>query len=183
MKGAPRELNYGAMIQSIIVRIVERIPTMKDLVKRLVHDPIFRLDCAFLISDVVPSESSYSYMMEVLCEYEIFNQLNDTVVQLAMAEGFLDDEHVGIDASHFESCDAPQPTKKKESSAPKKHGRKSKEERETWLTEQAERKANQFTYEKELKEQLDIPLGTLWKDVPLAPQWGVKKNSAGKNKF
>ena len=32
---APRELNYGAMIQSFVIRIVERIPTIKDLVKRL----------------------------------------------------------------------------------------------------------------------------------------------------
>ncbi|TGN35217.1 hypothetical protein E4L99_11180 [Lysinibacillus sp. S2017] len=50
MRGAPRELNYGAMIQSLIIRIIERIPTVKDLVKRLVHDPLFRLDCGFLIS-------------------------------------------------------------------------------------------------------------------------------------
>ncbi len=37
--GAPRELNYGAMIQSLVIRIVERIPTVKDLVKRLKYDP------------------------------------------------------------------------------------------------------------------------------------------------
>lgn len=32
-RGAPRELNYRGMIQLIIIRIVERIPTMKDLIK------------------------------------------------------------------------------------------------------------------------------------------------------
>lgn len=31
MHGAPRELNYGAMIQSLIIRIVERIPTVKTI--------------------------------------------------------------------------------------------------------------------------------------------------------
>lgn len=31
--GAPVELNYTAMIISIFVRIVERIPTIKDLIK------------------------------------------------------------------------------------------------------------------------------------------------------
>jgi len=55
LRGAPRELNYGAMIQSLIIRIVERIPTIKDLVKRLVNDPLFRFDCGFLVSDPVPS--------------------------------------------------------------------------------------------------------------------------------
>ncbi len=29
LRGAPRELNYGVMIQSLIIRIVERIPTIK----------------------------------------------------------------------------------------------------------------------------------------------------------
>ncbi|UPW83803.1 hypothetical protein [Lysinibacillus sp. Ag94] len=32
LRGAPRELNYGAMIQSLVVRIVERFPTIKDLI-------------------------------------------------------------------------------------------------------------------------------------------------------
>ena len=49
--GAPRELNYGAMVYSLIARVVERIPTIKDLVKRLKHDPFFRFDCGFLHSD------------------------------------------------------------------------------------------------------------------------------------
>jgi len=34
--GAPVELNYAAMIISMVVRIVERIPTIEDLIKRLV---------------------------------------------------------------------------------------------------------------------------------------------------
>ncbi|NGP46964.1 transposase, partial [Bacillaceae bacterium SIJ1] len=55
--GAPRELNYGAMVYSLIARVVERIVTMKDLVKRLKRDPIFRYDCGFLHSDQIPSEA------------------------------------------------------------------------------------------------------------------------------
>lgn len=42
--GAPRELNYGAMVYSLIARVVEPIPTVKDLIKRLKRDPYFRLD-------------------------------------------------------------------------------------------------------------------------------------------
>lgn len=183
MKGAPREINYGAMIQSLIVRIIERIPTIKDLVKRLVHDPLFRLDCGFLVSDVVPSEASYSRMIQVISESEVVDEMQDTLIQLAILEGFLDDDHLGFDATHFESRDAVKSGEKKEAKAPKKRGRKSKAEREAWLVEQAELKANQTTYEKELKEQLDIPLEVLWKDTPIEPNWGVKKNSDGKNTF
>ena len=47
--GAPVELNYPAMIYSLVARITERIPTIKDLVKRLKNDYIFRLDCGFLL--------------------------------------------------------------------------------------------------------------------------------------
>ncbi|WP_339287861.1 transposase [Ureibacillus sp. FSL K6-0786] len=183
LKGAPRELNDGAMIQSLIIRIVERIPTIKDLVKRLVHDPLFRFDCGFLVSDVVPSESSYSRMIQVISESDVLDKMNDTLIKTAMLEGFLHDEHVAIDASHFEARDAFTPSKKKAPKTPKKRGRKTKAERAVWLAEQVEKKGNQSTYEKELKEQLDIPLETLWKDVPIEPKWGVKKNSKGKNTF
>ncbi|WP_342558074.1 hypothetical protein [Metasolibacillus sp. FSL K6-0083] len=33
LPGASRECNYGEMIQSLIIRIIEHIPTVKDLVK------------------------------------------------------------------------------------------------------------------------------------------------------
>lgn len=62
--GAPVEVNYRAMVYSLIVRIVERIPTIKDLIKRLQHDMLFRLDCGFMLSEVIPSASSYSRLMQ-----------------------------------------------------------------------------------------------------------------------
>lgn len=183
LRGAPRELNYGAMIQSLIIRIVERIPTIKDLIKRLVNDPLFRLDCGFLVSDVVPSEASYSRMIDVISQSDVLDYMQDTLIQTAFIEGFLCDEHLAIDATHFELRDAAKPSEKKEPTPPKKRGRKSKEERDAWLTKQAEIKANQSTYEKEIKDQLDTPLETLWQDAPIEPNWGIKKNSDGKNTF
>ena len=56
LRGAPRECNYGAMIQPLIILIIECIPPIKDLIQRLVSDPLFRLDCGFLVSDSVLSE-------------------------------------------------------------------------------------------------------------------------------
>ncbi|WP_431027801.1 transposase [Lysinibacillus sp. LZ02] len=182
MRGAPRELNYGAMIQSLIIRIVERIPTVKDLIKRLKNDLIFRLDCGFLLSDSVPSEASYSRMVDVISQSEVFDKMQDEIIQTAFTEGFLNDEHLSFDATHFEARDASKPSEKKEK-IPKKRGRKSKEERAAWLAEQAEIEANLTTYEKKLEAQLTIPTQTLWQDIPIEPKWGVKKNSDGKNTF
>ncbi|WP_029499602.1 transposase, partial [Kurthia huakuii] len=87
MYGAPRELNYGAMVQSLVIRIVERIPTVKDLVKRLKYDILFRLDCGFLLSDCIPSEASYSRMVSVISGSDAFVQMNDKVIQIAFTEG------------------------------------------------------------------------------------------------
>ena len=182
MRGAPRECNYGAMIQSLIIRIVERIPTIKDLVKRLIHDPLFRLDCGFLVSESVPSEASYSRMVDVISRSDVIDDMQDTLLQTAFTEGFIRDEHLAVDATHFESRDASKPSEKKES-PPKKRGRKTKEELAIWLAEQAEMEANQTTYEKKIEHQLDTPLETLWAEAPIAPQWGIKKNSNGKNTF
>ena len=49
--GAPTQLNYAAMLQSLFIRIVERIPTIKDLWKRLKRSIEFSTDCGFSSSD------------------------------------------------------------------------------------------------------------------------------------
>lgn len=109
------------MIQSLIIRIVEIIPTVKDLLKRLVNDPLFRLDSGFLVSYAVPSEAPYSRMIDVISQSDIFDKMQDQLIQTAFIEGFLCDESLGIDATHFESCDASKPSEKK-SGTTKKNG-------------------------------------------------------------
>src|SRR5690625_4637405 len=61
--GAPTELNYAAMTISIFIRYVERIPTIKDLIKRLNNDIAFKLNIVFLVSDNIPSVASYSLFL------------------------------------------------------------------------------------------------------------------------
>ncbi|MBK3497210.1 transposase [Viridibacillus sp. YIM B01967] len=158
MKGAPRELNYGAMIQSLFARYIKRIPTIKNLVKRLVNDPIFRLDWSFWLSDVVPWEASFSRMMQIISESDVLDLMQILLIQSAITEGFLTDEQLAIDATHFESSDAAKSSEKKEPTSPNKRGRKTKAEHEAWLAEQGGNEANQTIYEKEIKHQLDIPL-------------------------
>ena len=181
--GAPRELNYGAMVYSLIARVVERIPTMKDLVKRLKHDPIFRFDCGFLHSDTLPSEASYSRMIKLISESDAMTRVHDELILLAIKEKHVTEENIAIDATHFEARDRAKATEKKEKPAPKKRGRKPKAEREQWLKDKQAEHVARPIYEKEIVHQLAESADTLFKEAPLAPQWGVKKNSDGKNIF
>ncbi len=182
-RGAPRELNYGAMIYSLIARVVERIPTIKLLVKRLKQDPFFRFDCGFLLSDDVPSEASYSRMIAAISETDALSKVQDVLVALAIQEGFITEESLAIDATHFEARDKPAAAEKKEKPAPKKRGRKPKDEQAEWQAAQQKQEAEKTLYEKEIVHQLDASTEALVNEIPIAPKWGIKKNSEGKNTF
>jgi transposase len=181
--GRPVELNYAAMIYSLVARISERIPFIKDLVKRLKNDMIFRLDCGFLVSDSVPSEAAYSRIITVISESNVLEGAQETLLYQAISEGFITDDTAAIDATHFEARDQAPPKEEKPKDEPQKRGRKSKEEREQWLIEKAEREASLPLFEKKIEDQLDVPLAELRAEIPQDPQWGVKKNSEGKNVF
>ncbi len=124
--GAPVELNYGAMIVSFFIRYVERIPTIKGLIKRLDHDLTFKLNCGFKVSDSTPSESSYSRLLTKLSESDILERVQERVIHTAITEGFISDDTVAIDATHFEARDQAPPKENEQKKEPKKRGRKTK---------------------------------------------------------
>jgi transposase len=171
------------MVYSLVARITERIPTIKDLIKRLKNDYIFRLDCGFLLSDGVPSEASYSRMLTKIIESNAFQLVQEALVIEAITEGFINDQTVAIDATHIEARDQAPVRKEKPNRKQKKRGRKSKAEREQWLKEKAEQESELSLYDQQIEDQLDAPLNELRSLVPLAPKWGVKKNSKGKNAY
>lgn len=181
--GAPTELNYAAMIYSLVARLVERIPTIKDLVKRLKHDIIFRLECGFLVSDDIPSEASYSRLIAKLSETEIIENINNATLLQAIEEGFVQDENIAVDACHFEARDQAPAQEKKAKPEPKKRGRKRKEEKEQYDQQKLEEEQNKTLYEKPIAEQLNVSLEELRSEIPVEPAWGIKKNSEGKNVF
>src|SRR5690625_5293118 len=181
--GAPTELNYPAMIISFFIRYVERIPTIKDLIKRLNDDIAFKLNCGFRVSDVVPSESSYSRLVTQLTESDVLDEVKERLILQAIKEGIITDDTVAIDATHFEARDQAPTKEEKPKAEPKKRGRKPKAEREQWLKEQAEKEASLPLYEKKIEAQLDASLTELRAEVPQDPKWGVKKNSEGKNEY
>lgn len=182
-RGAPVKLNYNAMVMSLCVRIVERIPTVKDLIKRLDHDLLFKRNCGFLVSDRTPSEAAYSRLLTRLSELNVLEEAQEKLVCQAIAEGFITDDTIAIDATHFEARDQAPPKEDKREAAPKKRGPKPKEEREQWLAEQAEQEAMLSLYEKKIEAQLTASLAELRSEVPQDPRWGIKKNSEGKNVY
>ena len=181
--GAPVEANYTAMIYSLIARIVERIPTIKDLVKRLETDLLFRMDCGFMLSESIPSEATYSRLIKKISESDALEQIQERVLLHAMTEGYIPDETVAIDATHIEARDQAPAKQEKEKPEPKKRGRKSKAEREAWLKQKQEEEEQKPLYAKEIAAQLPESYATLSKEMPLDPHWGVKKNSEGKNVY
>lgn len=181
--GAPTELHYEAMLYSLAARIIERIPTVKDLWRRLQHDLIFRMECGFLFSDPIPSEASYSRLIQKISETTILERVQDTFLFQAIQEGFVEDEVVAIDVTHFKSRDHGQAQEKKSKPTPKKRGRKSKAKKGADEKRKQEEESQKSLYEKTIAAQLDVSLEELCSQVPLQPQWGIKKNSEGKNIF
>lgn len=183
--GRPVNNNYPAMIQSLIVRYVERIPEIQLLVKRLQDDVQFKLDCGFLVSDTVPSEASYSRMITKILKSDALDRIESQLLSDALTEEFIDGEaNVAFDAGHFEARDRA-PSKKGDPypEKPKKRGRKSKAEREKWLKEQEAYEASLPLYQKKIEDQLGVSYQKLHDEMPLDPTWGVKKNSEGKNAY
>lgn len=151
---APTELNYAAMVCSLVARLIELIPTVKNLVKRLKHDFIFRLECGFLVSDQIPSEASYSRLVEKLSESNVFEKEKESILLQAIEEGFIDDEN----ASHFEARDQAPAKEKKPKLEPKKRGRKKKEEKEQYDRQKREEELNKTLNEKTIATSLMYPL-------------------------
>src|SRR5699024_534429 len=171
------------MILSVFIRYVKRISTIKDLVKRLQNDIAFKRDYGFLVSDNVPSEASYSRLVDKLIATNVLERAQEQVIERAIAEGFITDDTIAIDATHFEARDQAPPKQNKEKPAPKKQGRKSKAERDQWLQEQAEKEVHRSHYYQKTEAQLTSSLTELRTDVPREPRWGIKKNSEGKNEY
>src|SRR5690606_24634326 len=144
-------LNKRASAYSIIDRICEILTFIKDIVKRHRNDTVLRLDFGFLVSDTSPSEAAYSRMITIISESNVLEEVQEILIHQAITEGFITDDTVAIDATHFEAKDQAPPKEEQPKIEPKKRGRKSKEEREQWMIEKAEREANLPFLKRKLK--------------------------------
>ncbi|KIL49820.1 transposase [Jeotgalibacillus soli] len=142
------------MIYSLVARDLERIPTIKDLIKRLKHDYMFRLNCGFLLSDAIPSEASHTRMLSKIAESPVLERVQETLILQAMTEGFITDDTVAIDATHIEARDQAPSNEEKSKPEPKKRGRKSKEEKKNGFKNKRNEKRLSLFSRKELKLNL-----------------------------
>ncbi|GAA3313505.1 hypothetical protein GCM10020331_003790 [Ectobacillus funiculus] len=112
--------------------------------------------------------------------------VQETLLLQAIQEGFITDDVVAIDATHFESRDQSTPQEKKPKSGAE----------ETWSEikggtrslpkkEKNKNEMNRKTmYEKTIENQLDVDLETLRTTVPTEPNWGIKKKIVkGRTRF
>ena len=182
-RGRTEVINYRAMIYSLMAQIVERIPFVSDLVKRLKSDVAFRWYCGFSLNDRIPSESSYTRLVTMLSQSNVLSLLFNQLVLSAMNEGFIADDAIAIDTTHVQARDQAPQKKTKPIKVPKKRGRKSKTEQATLQEQNATEDGAKGIYEKQIADQLDESVDSLIEQMPIDPKWGIKCNSQGKNVF
>ncbi|MBT2583166.1 hypothetical protein J7E21_10360 [Planococcus sp. ISL-109] len=61
-------------------------------------------------------------MIAAISETDALSKVQDVLVALAIQEGFITEESLAIDATHFEARDKPEASVKKEQPAPKNGG-------------------------------------------------------------
>src|SRR5690554_5260575 len=156
--GRPVDLNYPAMVQALVVRIVERIPEIKLLIKRLNSDLKFKVDCGFLISDQVPSETSFSRMITKIKDTDVLEELNSQIIHDGIKEEFIKTPNIATESSHIEARDKT-PIRKEEQPKPepKKRQRKTKAEHAQWLKEKEEKEPCLSIFAKKIDDQLGVP--------------------------
>jgi transposase len=128
-------------------------------------------------------EASFSRLTYKLSASNALESVQESLLLQAIQEGFVYDEAVAIDATHFESRDRSTPQEKKPPREPKKARMETKAEQGAFQLEVQEKKNQKSIYEKKIEDQLPISLKTLRTEDPLEPNWDIKKNSEGKNTF
>lgn len=123
----------------------------------------------------------FSRLVTKISESSVLQNIQQQLIQTAMAEGFIQDDTIAIDATHIEARDQAPPKDNQPKPEPKKRVRKPKAEHEAWL-KQKQREEEQKT-KKDIAAQLDESYKLLRDEMPQDPHWGVKKNSKGKNVF
>ncbi|MNW52221.1 Transposase DDE domain protein [compost metagenome] len=204
----PEDLNIRAMIYSLILGKIERIPLTKDLISRLKSSLEFRIRCRFTGSDRIPSEASYSRLITKLTNCDIFRVIQEDLVKEAMEEGFLEGNVLAIDSTHIDAFDrnpsldvkkstsklptetdepvfldeaAEMPKEKSKPEKPKrsKRGRVPKAEEAAWRAEMEAYKASLNLFEREIAEMLPYSYEQLVTDMPQHASTGAKGDPRG----
>lgn len=208
VRGRSERLNTRAMIYSLIIGKMEHIRFTKDIVYRLKTDAAFRKRCRFTDSDQVPSQAAYSRLVTKLKQSGVLRGVLDTIVDQAIAEGFISGEILAVDASHIEAFDRNPKLdegKETESSVPpvpedallpadpctppkaikpvkpkrSKRGRVPKAEEAEWRKQMDDYRASLTLFEREVADMLPASYAELIRDMPQYPSTGAKGDPRG----
>ncbi|MDU0332527.1 MULTISPECIES: transposase [Paenibacillus] len=208
-RGRSESLNTRAMMYSLIIGKLEHIRYTKDLIKRLRTSSEFRRLCRFTDSDRVPSEAAYSRLVARLAQSGVLRHVLDTVVDQAIAAGFLSGEVLAIDSSHIEafdrnskldegktttsssplvdedpalfSADTCTPSQEAKPEKPKrsKRGRIPKAEWDEWRKQMDAYEASLGFFERGVADMLPASYEELARDMPQYPSTGAKGDPRG----
>lgn len=128
-----------------------------------------------MLSESIPSAASYSRLVQKISQSNALEEIQEQLLKQAMAEGFITDDTIAIDATHIEARDQAPAKQEKEKAEPKKRGRKSKAEREAWLKQKQEDEKQKPIFEKEIAAQLSEPFNVLRDQMPTDPQLGSQE--------
>lgn len=114
----PKGYFIGSMINALVAKHLEQIPTVAALVKRLSNDIKFRFQCGFSLSDPIPSESTFSRLIKKLATTDetnktksVLQEIFDNLVKGARDMGLIDSECVAIDSSQIDAYERTRPKK------------------------------------------------------------------------
>ncbi len=111
LKG-PKGYHVCDLICALMAMQLEKIPTIKALVKRLTENPVLRYNCGFDVIGNVPSESTFSRFMKKLAASDELYSLFKELVLCAKQKGLIDGNNVSIDSSKLSSYEAAVPKSK-----------------------------------------------------------------------
>lgn len=108
----PKGYCSADLLCAFIAMQIERIPTVKDLVKKLRENPVLRYNCGFDVLGRVPSESTFSRFMNKLSASEELSNLFKETVLKAKKLGIINGNNVSIDSTKLSSYEAAVPKSK-----------------------------------------------------------------------
>ena len=158
--------NRLALCQAFIAKAVWDFPTTRDLIEAIRHRPTLRRLCGWETLGAVPSEATFSRAFAAFAEDALPQRIQEAMIQARYGDKIAG--HVSRDATaiHARERAARKPAPPPE--APKKRGRPRKGE--PCPPPQATR----------LEQQLERSLEDNVADLPMACDWGTKKDSKGK---
>lgn len=108
----------GSMINALVAKQLEQIPTVAALVKRLSDDLRFRFQCGFSLSKSVPSQSTFSRLIQKLAATDetnktesVMKKIFDNLVKSARDIGLIGSDCIAIDSSKIDAYEKSRPKK------------------------------------------------------------------------